>query len=724
MMSLNSSWTNVAIGGGGYVTGLVQSSNAAYARCDVGGAYLLPFKDGNATLHRGTWRSLLGWVPPRLSNYYSIESIAVESVSARQSDDVVYLAVGDGFRTPSAILRSVDGGATFTNQTYVVPMSGNGNWRWCGERLAIVPGTRGATVLFASRTHGVLKSVAGSEWAPTSLPVLADPGYTFLLATPSGHLLAGAYGVGVYASTDEGETWALVPGGPRFSCRAAYRPRSHDVLITSNATSGGVAALALSDASWTDRSPLPNQSWTGVAVDGSGGVFVTTKTFGGSSYHNPIYYADNNGENWSLINNASAIARQGDVPWWGPTKFASADSALLVVNDALLLTATWYGVWLASKADGFASWTTCEAGHEELVVLEVVAPAGGEAELFTGVADVEGFRHTNTSVYPAHRMSNGTVNPTQSTSGIDVCPSNSSVVARVHGNQGYDVGAAGAISLDNGLTWRAFGGFAPGSHAHLARTLGGRISFVGGTADCSRLVYIPLDSPPYTSSDGGRSWTLSTGAPNGTTGTRAHWEGCECRRWACDRQRPHCYIYSAAAGAGTLSVSSDGGRSWANSSAALPPAASGGGAADGGRLRASNFPGSPVGYVATNFAVGGEVCVCLGESGLWCSVDFGATMSRAAGVTACTLVDWGAPAPGETSAATLFVFGRTDAAQTDEALHAKIGGAWMRASTDAHRLGRTSRGGPIAASKKAWGEVFLATDGTGVLRGTLSIGHA
>ena len=47
--SLSSTWSSVAIGGGGYVTGLVQSDNAAYARCDVGGAYLLPFKNDTST---------------------------------------------------------------------------------------------------------------------------------------------------------------------------------------------------------------------------------------------------------------------------------------------------------------------------------------------------------------------------------------------------------------------------------------------------------------------------------------------------------------------------------------------------------------------------------------------------------------------------------------------------------------------------------------------------
>ena len=720
--ALSSTWSSVAIGGGGYVTGLVQSDNAAYARCDVGGAYLLPFKNGTRTPGaNGSWRSLLDWVPPSLSNYYSVESMAAVSTSTRQSDDVIWMAVGDGFRMPSAILKSVDGGRTFSNQSYVVPMAGNGNIRWCGERLAIMAGTHGQTALFASRSHGVLKTANGSKWAAVALPVLADPGYSFLLATPGGLLLAGAYGVGTYVSADAGETWTLRKG-PTFPCRAVYRPQTHDVVVTSNATGGGVdsvggvAALALADSmvlgqedGWSDLTPVPNQSYTGVAIDGSGSLYVSTHT---SGYHNQIFAANASAAArgaWRLINNASAVERRGSVPWWGPMKFSSADSALLVVNDELLLTATWYGVWLASKSEGFSSWTTHEQGHEEVVVLEVVAPPDGEADLFTGVADVEGFRHTDLQVYPAHRLSNGTVDATQSTSGIDVCPSNASVVVRVHGNQGFDVGAAGAISHDNGVTWRSFGGFAPGRPGHLAATLGRQVQFGGGGGDgggCDRLIYIPLDSTPYVSTDGGQSWTASSGAPNGTTGSRTHWEGCGCRRWACDRVRAECYVYSAGAANGTLSVSEDG-RSWANSSAWLPAPHVG-----------------EAGYVATNFAAGGHVCLCLGGSGLWCSTDAGVSVAQVDGISSCRLVDWGAPAPGESAEATMFVFGRRTQAEPDEALHAQVAGAWVRVNPETHRLGRTAKGGPLAVSKKQWGEVFLGTDGVGVLRGVISIDPA
>jgi len=301
------------------------------------------------------------------------------------------------------------------------------------------------------------------------------------------------------------------------------------------------------------------------------------------------------------------------------------------------------------------------------------------------------------------------VDATQSTSGIDVCASNASVVARVHGNQGFDVGAAGAISHDNGVTWRSFGGFAPGRPGHLAATLGGQVQFGGGGGNggsCDRLIYIPLDSTPYVSTDGGQSWMASLGAPNGTTGSRTHWEGCGCRRWACDRVRAECYIFSAGGGNGTLSVSEDG-RSWANSSAWLPAPLSG-----------------EAGYVATNFAAGGHVCICLGGSGLWCSTDAGVTVAQVDGISSCRLVDWGAPAPGESAEATMFVFGRRTQAEPDEALHAQVAGAWVRVNPETHRLGRTAKGGPLAVSKKMWGEVFLGTDGVGVLRGVISIDPA
>ena len=200
-------------------------------------------------------------------------------------------------------------------------------------------------------------------------------------------------------------------------------------------------------------------------------------------------------------------------------------------------------------------------------------------------------------------------------------------------------------------------------------------------------MYIPLDSPPYVSSDGGQSWALSRGAPNGTTGSRSHWEGCECKRWACDRARAECYIFSSEHGAngtgtGVLSVlGADG--TWSNSSAQLPPSSDG------------------VGYLASNFARGGEFCVCLGANGLWCvgahimwlgevdlrrralhrcSTDAGATAAPVPGISECRLVDWGAAAPGEASNTSMFVFGKTEASQPDEALFVRLGGAWLRAN--------------------------------------------
>ena len=79
-------WKNVAIGGGGFVTGIVFSpvqSGLAYARTDVGGFY----RWNGLT---NTWTPLTDSFPASQGNYLGGESIAADPVNA----NIVYAAAG------------------------------------------------------------------------------------------------------------------------------------------------------------------------------------------------------------------------------------------------------------------------------------------------------------------------------------------------------------------------------------------------------------------------------------------------------------------------------------------------------------------------------------------------------------------------------------------------------------------------------------------------------
>ena len=782
--AIEGGWSTVAIGGGGYVTGLVQSAatGAAYARTDVGGAWRLP------SARNGSWTQLLTSFPPRLRNFYAVESIAVEGAA-------LYLAVGDGFRLPSAILRSEDGGATWINRSateYVVPIAGNGASRWCGERLAIVPSTSARVAFFASRTHGVLRrdgspAPAGgggddAKWVPVqSLPPLPDPGYTFLLFANETLAFLGAAGVGVYRSTDAGANWTLLGGGPTMPCRAAWSAKQQALFVTSNTT---VSALRNMPSSWSDITPpTRDAAWSGIALHPrSGALYVSAHSTerGSMPYHNPIYeaYAASLlreempralAGTWVLINNASSVAYEADVPWWGAQnnsqKFCSAVSALMVMGpdaapaattpataETQLLVGTWYGVWRSSanrsalppspsppSRSPWSSWTTHERGHEEVVTLALAAPAAGDALLFSGVADVEGFRHVDLDAYPAQRLSSGrsAYLPTQSTTGLAVCAANASFVARVHGDEPYDerihgIDAIGALSRDNGVTWAPFGG---GVNA-----TGGYIHFVGDLT-CAQLLYLPFGATavPLVSKDWGVVWTPSVGAPRGVSGGATQWEGCECHRVECeaaprDGGAPGlCYSYApltAAAGRGVVSISINGGAAWSNSSAALP-------------LPSAGVPG----YLGVNYFARGELCVCLGTAGLWCSHDSAQSFARDAEWLSCTMLDWGVAdseadvnavggaspnASSGSAAATLYVLGQRAVppnVDADAHLYARVGvgvggsgspraATWVRANPPSFALGEAVHG-PLVASKRRWGEVFIAADGQGIYRGEL-----
>ena len=102
-ISSSYTWKNVAIGGGGYVTGIAvhpRYKDLVYIRTDIGGAYRWNEQGKN-------WIPLTDWIGFGESNLYGIDGIAVDP----NDKNVVYMAAGKYENAlPHDVLKSVDGG--------------------------------------------------------------------------------------------------------------------------------------------------------------------------------------------------------------------------------------------------------------------------------------------------------------------------------------------------------------------------------------------------------------------------------------------------------------------------------------------------------------------------------------------------------------------------------------------------------------------------------------
>ncbi len=143
-------WKNLSMGGGGFVSGLItskQEQNLMYCRTDVGGAY----KWNAAT---STWKPLLDWASATQSEFYSVESIAIDPHATNK----VYMFVGINYfdNGKTAILKSDDYGQTFTtiDVTSQFKAHGNGMGRSNGERLQVDPNL-GSTLYVGTRYNGL-----------------------------------------------------------------------------------------------------------------------------------------------------------------------------------------------------------------------------------------------------------------------------------------------------------------------------------------------------------------------------------------------------------------------------------------------------------------------------------------------------------------------------------------------------------------------------------------
>ena len=205
---------NVAIGGGGYVTGIYlhpKERNLVYIKTDIGGFY-------RWNARNSSWIPLNEQFTLANSNYYGGEAFALDP----NDPNIVYIAVGkytaDWWQHQGTILKSDDRGKTWTKLNLDLKMGGNEVQRWTGERLAVNPFDT-QNLFFGSRQDGLWKSNnAGKSWVKVkSFPPLNDDiginAITFDKHKP-GTIYALAHKNGIYKSIDSGETWLPLPGSP------------------------------------------------------------------------------------------------------------------------------------------------------------------------------------------------------------------------------------------------------------------------------------------------------------------------------------------------------------------------------------------------------------------------------------------------------------------------------------------------------------------------------
>jgi hypothetical protein len=705
-------WKNVAIGGGGFVSGIVFSpaqSGLVYARTDVGGFYRST--DGGAH-----WVPLTDQFAAAQGGTLGGESIAVDPSNA----NIVYAAAGMYESSGNGvILSSTNQGTSWTVNPIAVPMGGNDTGRGMGERLAVDP-NNGTILYFGSRGSGLYKSTnSGGTWSKVAaFPVTGDVaatgtswGLPVVVFDKRGGSAAGsttiyvatattAAGSNLYQTTNGGTSWTEIAGGPTglMAHHAAVGSDGTVWLAYGNNygpfnTASSVKLIGQvwkysAAGSWTNVTP-PSANWGGmgggVSVDAQDPNHVIVSTL---DWYAPdrLLMTTDGGTSWSVIGQppisgntaGSTYDDQGAAYWFsaGPQIGTNATNwveavALDPFNANHAMHGTGAGIWSssdigsASGANGQGvTWTFSESGLEETVPQYMMPSVSGA---FLGaIGDLGGMRNSDLDSYST---TGEYTNPIQSNvNWIDFAEANPDVVVRV-GNSGK-VASDVAYSSDNGVTWMPCATAPPGY------TTANKMRSVAVSADGSRFVASWTSGTGFAAvaTAGCAGWTATTGLPSGAT---------------VSADRVTAGTFYATSGT-TLYVSTDGGMTFTT---------------------ANTFTGK--GTPRPVFGQAGEVWVAA--TGLFRFTGAGATKTQISNVTSATGVGFGAPASGQTHPAVFIigtVAGQYGFFRSDDG----AGANWTRINDDSHQFGGL-QGNYIGGDETHFGRVFLTTGGRGYIYG-------
>lgn len=534
------------IGAGGLVPGIsVANDNTPFIRCDTGGAY---YWNGSVWVPVITNTSM----PPAFVSPYITPS-AYELVSAPSNSSILAMVVNGHF------LYSTNKGVTFTQSSLAQDtgaVNTNGSGSIYGPHIGIDPAN--PSVVFAGMPkNGLFSSVNngatfGARISAVALStsigiaggcmlVLFDRNSAVVGGKTQG-IYAASYGSGWYRSLDGGATWSAIAGSPTNSVSARI---SNDGYLYAVSNSGALSIF--NGTSWSTPSlgtitciaPDPNVVGHVVAINTNGAQSISV----------------NHGSTWTAFSSTGTqnlIAT--DIPWLATSTHNYIDANQAVYVGTKMLVTGGVGVWSntpGATTPGTVTYTSQSIGIEQLVANYIISPPGTGPVVASW--DRPLFLVKSPGVLPSAYVPNTAGNLSQGWS-VNYAPQNTNVIIGLANNFGSATDNSGVSA--NGLsTFTNFGSTSP---------IGGSGAFAGGDIiafDATHFFWAGAggSAAPSYSTDGGASWSASSGLPGTAYNQNYYWNK---HALAIDRVTPGvARIYYQPTGA--IYETTNSGATWA-----------------------------------------------------------------------------------------------------------------------------------------------------------------